>query len=221
MQLIVASYPDQATRWPTRGRHIMAQYDERSVVVYQAFRPDIGRFAAEHGFFGGDFSYSRMSWIKTSFLWMMYRSAWATKDGQEMILAVWLKRDAFLHILVNAVHASYPQGVYSSRETWQVLIGTSDVRVQWDPDHDPAGDNVERRAIQLGLRGAFLQQYARSGWIERIEDITPYVAEQRQHVLAHSFAALRTPQESPYPVPDPAVRERLQMDTPGEDQAGP
>ena len=220
MQLIVASYPDQAARWPASGRHIMAQYDERSVVVYQAFRPDIGRFAAEHGYFGGEFSYSRMSWVKTSFLWMMYRSNWGMNENQESILAVWLKRDAFLYILANAVHASYPQGVYSSRETWQVLIGTSDVRVQWDPDHDPMGNNLERRAIQLGLRGAFLQHYARGGWIARIEDITPFVAEQRQHVLSGNVVALLSPLEHPYPVPDPAVRERLQLDTLVEN-AGP
>ncbi len=218
MQLILASYLDQAGRWPESGRHIMAQYDERCVVVYQAFRPDIARFAAEHGYFGGEFSYNRMSWVKTSFMWMMYRSNWGTNEDQEAILAVWLRRDAFLYILTNAVHASYPQGIYSSREIWQVLVNNSDVRVQWDPDHDPAGDNVERRAIQLGIRGAFLRQYGRGGWIDRIEDITPFVAEQRQLAQAHNFAPLRTPLEHPYPVPDPAVRERLQLDTPGNVQ---
>ncbi|HML21517.1 MAG TPA: DUF4291 domain-containing protein [Aggregatilinea sp.] len=215
MQLIVASYPDQAGRWPETGRHIMAQFDDRSVVVYQAFRPEIARFAAEHGYFGDEFSYTRMSWVKTSFLWMMYRSNWGTNENQEAIVAVWLRRDAFLHILANAVHASFPQGVYSSRETWQVLINNSDVRVQWDPDHDPAGEKVERRAIQLGIRGAFLRQYGRGGWIERVEDITPFVAEQRQIVQARNFAALRTPLERPFPVLDPAVHDRLQMDTPG------
>nr|WP_240038802.1 MULTISPECIES: DUF4291 family protein [Okeania] len=36
-----------------------------------------------------------MSWIKTNFLWMMYRSAWGSKTGQEIILAVTIKRTAF------------------------------------------------------------------------------------------------------------------------------
>ena len=56
MKLAVEPYLDQAHRWPQIGRHILAQYDDQSVVVYQAYRPSIGRFAAAHGFFGGEFS---------------------------------------------------------------------------------------------------------------------------------------------------------------------
>ena len=66
------------------GRHVLAQYDAETVVVYQAYRPSIGAFAATHGYFGGGFSPSRMSWIKPNFLWMMYRCGWATKEGQEV-----------------------------------------------------------------------------------------------------------------------------------------
>jgi hypothetical protein len=69
-------YLDQQQRWPSSGRHILACFDEESIVVYQAYSPAIGRFAARHGYFGGEFSYSRMSWIKPNFLWMMYRSNW-------------------------------------------------------------------------------------------------------------------------------------------------
>ena len=53
--------------------------------------------------FGGPlFSYSRMSWIKTNFLWMMYRCGWAAKKGQERVLAVWITREGFQEILSNA-----------------------------------------------------------------------------------------------------------------------
>jgi hypothetical protein len=84
----------QTARWPATGRHIMASYDADEVVVYQAYRPSIGRYAAEHGRFGGaDFSFGRMSWIKPNFLWMMYRSGWGTKSGQEVTLAVHLKAE--------------------------------------------------------------------------------------------------------------------------------
>lgn len=80
--LITESYASQRLRWPQAGRHILAQFDDDSIVVYQAYRPAIGRFAAAHGYFGGEFSYLRMSWIKSNFLWMMYRSGWGTKPGQ-------------------------------------------------------------------------------------------------------------------------------------------
>ena len=62
--LMLESYHDQRARWPAEGRHILAQYDEASVVVYQAYRPAIGHYAAQHGRFGGEFSLNRMSWIK-------------------------------------------------------------------------------------------------------------------------------------------------------------
>ena len=43
------SYMEQITReWPRRGRHILAQYDDRSVVVYQAFCPEIAEYAVKH-----------------------------------------------------------------------------------------------------------------------------------------------------------------------------
>jgi hypothetical protein len=62
--LTLERYCDQQARWPAEGRHILAQYDAESVVVYQAYRPAIGHYAAQHGLFGGEFSLNRMSWIK-------------------------------------------------------------------------------------------------------------------------------------------------------------
>jgi hypothetical protein len=71
--LITTTYSEQILRLPKSGRHIIAQFDDEGVVVYQAYRPTIGNFAATHGYFGGEFSLNRMSWIKPNFLWMMYR----------------------------------------------------------------------------------------------------------------------------------------------------
>lgn len=55
---------EQVRVWPKAGRHILAQYDHDTVVVYQAYRPSIGHHAVKFGTFGGGFSNSRMSWIK-------------------------------------------------------------------------------------------------------------------------------------------------------------
>lgn len=68
MNLISESYFAQLARWPREGRHILAQYDDDSVIVYQAYRPAIGHYVARHGYLGGEFSFSRMSWIKPNFL---------------------------------------------------------------------------------------------------------------------------------------------------------
>src|SRR5581483_8831594 len=95
----------------------------------------------------------RMSWIKSNFLWMMFRSGWGTKEGQEVVLAVWLKRPAFEAVLQQAVHSTFVPELYAGREDWKQAVARSCVRLQWDPDHDPSVAKVERRAIQLGLRG--------------------------------------------------------------------
>ena len=99
MNLKKTLYTKQLQTWPKQGRHILAQYDQESIVVYQAYRPSIGNFASVHQYFGGDFRLSRMSWIKPNFLWMMHRSGWGTKAGQEVILAVRMLRSGFDTIL--------------------------------------------------------------------------------------------------------------------------
>jgi len=211
MTLRTEQYLKQLQRWPVAGRHILAQFDAETVVVYQAYRPAIGHFAVKHQRFGGDFSLNRMSWIKPNFLWMMYRSGWGTKEGQEITLAVRLRRTGFDEILRRAVHSSYVTGVYTSTEDWKTRFAESPVRLQWDPDHDPRGDKQARRAIQLGLAGEVLRQYAQN-WIVSLEDISAFVAEQRAHAQSYDFANLLTPQEEVYPINNLAIARRIGID---------
>ncbi len=208
MNLLTEPYLAQVARWPQTGRHILAQFDNTAVVVYQAYRPTIGHFAASHGYFGGEFNLSRMSWIKPNFLWMMYRSGWGTKPGQEVVLAIWLKRTAFDAILAEAVHSTYIEAVYGSQQQWKQAGENPSVRLQWDPDHDPSGAPFERRAIQLGLRGEVLAHYVRE-WIIEIEDISAFVREQREQAQLSPYAQLVTPRERLYPVLDVTVALRV------------
>lgn len=215
MELATEAYLSQRERWPRAGRHILAQYDDLSVVVYQAYRPNIGHFAAAHGYFGGPFSLDRMSWVKPNFLWMMYRNGWGTKEYQEVTLAVRLRRAAFDEILAGAVHSSFEPAAYQDAGEWGSAVARSSVRLQWDPDHAPSGAKLDRRAVQLGLRGEALRRYARE-WTVSVEDISPFVAEQRAHAQAHDYARLVTPREEVYPVADPTVAARLGISPPLE-----
>jgi hypothetical protein len=204
-------YQTALVHWPAQGRHILAQYDADSVVVYQAYRPSIGEYAIAHQRFGGaDFSLSRMSWIKPNFLWMMYRSGWGTKEGQEVVLAVRLRRAAFDAILAAAVPSVFWPDLYDARASWQRDVASSEVRLQWDPDHAPTGDKVERRALQLGLRGEVLARFAIDDIME-IEDMRDFVATQRAHVRDREL--LRVPRERVYPVADLSTRRRLRLDS--------
>jgi len=211
MNIQTEPYLQQVKRWPASGRHILAQFDADTVVVYQAYRPAIGRFAAQEQRFGGDFSLNRMSWIKPNFLWMMYRSGWGTKEGQETTLAVRLRREAFDEILKRAVHSSHVPEIYASPEDWEARLAESQVRLQWDPDHDPRGGKQDRRAIQLGLAGDVLRRYA-DDWIVSIEDISGFVAEQRAHTQPHAFANLVTPREAVYPINTPEIVKIIGID---------
>jgi hypothetical protein len=208
MKLATESYLEQARSWPASGRHILAQFDDESVIVYQAYRPSIGRHAIERGRFGGGgFSFERMSWVKPNFLWMMFRSGWGTKLGQEVVLGLRLRREFFERILSQAVPSSWNRDEYTSREDWADALARSSVRLQWDPDHDPHGGKLERRAIQLGLRGEVLRAFAGQELLE-VLDVTDFVAEQRAR-LARGGADLVTPRERVYAPADPAVRARL------------
>ena len=198
MRLPVEPWETQRIRWPVSGRHVLAQFDAATIVVYQAYRQEIGRFAVEHQRFGGAFSYGRMSWIKPNFLWMMYRSEWGTAEGQEVVLAVTLRREAFDGMLAAAVPSSFVPERDADPAAWQERVRTSEVRVQWDPDHGPSGERQERRALQLGLRGETLRRYGQE-WIVRIDDVSDFVAEQRPNRVSGRRHGLLTPREEVYP----------------------
>jgi hypothetical protein len=210
----VRSYLELVEGWPKRGRHILACHDKDSICVYQAYRPSIAEFAVRHQQFGGDFSFSRMSWIKPNFLWMMFRSGWATKEGQERILAVHLARRFFDELLRQAVPSTFRSSGLASHQEWEVAVAKSEVRLQWDPDHNPYGHAVERRALQLGLRGGALQRYGRDMMLS-VEDITPFVIEQRGNV-AYGSRNLMLPDERIYLPEDHAMRVSLGLDSPDE-----
>jgi hypothetical protein len=208
--LVTESYCEQAKVWPNEGRHILAQFDDDTIIVYQAYRPSIALYAAVHKAFGGEFSYSRMSWVKPNFLWMMYRSGWGTKEGQEVTLALRLRRGFFDSLLAQAVPSSWDCNQFSSEDEWSRAVGRSAVRLQWDPDHHPSGAKLERRAIQLGLRAEVLEAFGRRELVD-VLDVSNFVAEQRERFASGGVASLATPRERIYRPVDHSVATRLRL----------
>lgn len=137
--------------WPGRGQHILAQYDEDSIVVYQAFNkglnsitPDIAQYAVENQKFLGCplYNETRMTWIKTNFLWMMFRSNWGHSHNQTHILAIWLKREAFEVYLENAREKGSVRGFQGSRfllkqRDYSVAVGSRSSS-EWPPPSRPS-----------------------------------------------------------------------------------
>jgi hypothetical protein len=95
------------------------------------------------------------------------------------------------------VLSSFDAQAFASREDWATAVARSDVRRQWDPDHLPTGEKCERRAIQLGLRGAALEAYGKRE-IVQIIDMSAFIAEQRANVHGWKTGTLMTPSERVY-----------------------
>ncbi|KQM62831.1 hypothetical protein ASE55_00105 [Chryseobacterium sp. Leaf201] len=203
-------YKEQLQDWPQQGHHIMAQYDDEKIIVYQSYRKEIGEFAVKNQYFGGAFSLERMTWIKPNFLWMMYRNGWGTKEDQEYVLAIHLKMEAFKKYLENAVYSSYSSRLEISGEEWKHQVKESSVRLQWDPDHDPSGRKLERKAVQIGLRNDFITSFAREDIIS-IHDISDFVKEQHQFVLNNDPDSLMLPEEKPLLFDDECLNRKLNL----------
>ena len=67
MTQILVSLDEFQEYLPKTEREITALYDEEGIYVYQAYNPQIARFAVEHQYFGGSFKLGRMTWIKPNF----------------------------------------------------------------------------------------------------------------------------------------------------------
>jgi len=196
--LSLENYSKVISNLPKEGKYITGFQTDENIIVYQAYNPAIAEYAVENQAFGGNsFSYNRMSWIKPGFLWMMFRAGWASKENQERILAISIKKTFFEDVLLQGVFSSYKSHIYESQENWKAALSKSDVRIQWDPDHSPYGGKLERRAIQIGMKGKTLEAYGKEE-INKIIDITDFVKAQKILVDKKELDQLLIPNETVY-----------------------
>ena len=210
--LSTAPYLELKAGWPKAGKHILATYDDKTIIVYQAFNEQIAAFAATNQTFIGcpGYSMSRMTWVKTNFMWMMYRCGWCKKDSdQSHVLAIRLTFDGFEELLRRAVNSR------ARREE----ISNSEVRLQWDPDHSPCGGKMERRAVQLGIRGQTLDAMLHK-WVVSIEDVTASLVTPQWPVVFSGeeseswMARVVSPVERVYLPQDRMLWDHIELDVP-------
>jgi hypothetical protein len=179
-------------------REIRADFDRETVVVYQAYAPAIARPALIAQRFVAPFSFNRMTWIKPSFLWLMERSGWGQKSGQEVTLAVRITRAGW--------EAALSQAVLTDDDTDHARV-----HVQWDPERSPRGEKLPHRSIQVGLSRHVIREFAED-WTRSIVDLSELVARLRTLRTEGHWDQVRRllPPERIYPVSD-AVQRRLGM----------
>ncbi len=141
-----------------------------------------------------------MTWIKPSFLWMMYRCGWATKEDQQTVLALEITREGFEWALRHACLSHYNARVHPDRETWKRQLGRAVARVQWDPERDLHLAPLPHRSLQLGLRGEAARRYA-DEWLVGVTDVTQLAHDVHRLVRARDLdaASRLLPDERPYP----------------------
>ena len=142
-------------------REIRALFDDECVTVYQAYNSEIASAAVREQKLSASPSFlSRMTWVKPSFCWMMYRCGYSFKDvNQERVLAIRMKHENFEKLLRHACLAQQSH-----------KRGTS-VIVQWDPERSPRIGKLDYRSLQVGIPPTILEKWIEE-WIESISDVT-------------------------------------------------
>jgi Domain of unknown function (DUF4291) len=190
----------------SRPQQIRAFFDERTITIYQAYCQEIACNAVKSQKFVAPFNTKRMTWIKPSFLWMMYRCGWAEKPDQEHVLAIKIKQEGFDWALEHSCLSHFDSSVHSSTESWQTLLEQSPVRVQWDPERDIVMNKLNYRSIQIGLSGEAVLRYV-NDWIVEIQDITDECKVIHTLIREGKLeeAQQRIPEEKVYPKVFPNV----------------
>lgn len=186
-----------------KEREIRAVFDNETITIYQAYRKEIALPAVKAQTFVSPFKVERMTWIKPSFLWMMYRSGWAEKEGQEYVLAIKIKREGFEWALKNACLSTFKEHIYKTHENWKGKLNNTPVRIQWDPEKSIKLGNLDYKSIQIGLKGEAVKKYVKD-WIVQIDNITDFSKEIHQLILNNELekAKDKLPKEEIYPLPD-------------------
>jgi len=188
---------------------IRADYDDRSIIVYQAYPKAIALPAVQNNQFVPPFLLHRMTWIKPSFLWLMERSNWGLKSGQEMILAIRITREGWEEALSQAVLTSYDPRIYRHYDEWAAQFEKAWVHVQWDLERTLRGKSLPVNSIQVGLSRYIIEKYV-TKWTIEIQDATPLVRkiygllQQGQEAKAKGFL----PKERVYPL-NQALAQRI------------
>lgn len=168
------------------------------ITVYQAYNAAIATAACAAQKLDASplFKLTRMTWIKPSWCWMMYRAGYSYKDAnQARILALRMRKGDLWTLLRTAeltTHAprsppgtsapsagpdaspsdaSGADAAEATRTTDTEKPKSGKVKVQWDPERDTRLEKLDYRSIQIGIPAGMAARWI-SEWIVDITDVT-------------------------------------------------
>lgn len=187
----------------SKKQEIRANYDNKTIMVYQAYGKAIALPAIENNRFDAPFSFNRMTWIKPSYLWLMERSNWGTKSNQDHILGIRLKRECWERALSFGVLTDPDKTIYVNGQEWEKQFKKAKVHIQWDPERSIRGAKLQERSIQVGISRFLIEEY-NNEWIEEIVDLTGLTKKiyQLRKLGKYKEAKRLLPSERIYDLPD-------------------
>jgi hypothetical protein len=212
MTLPLAPWSEVEASLPKSGRALLACYDDEKVTVFAAHDDAIGAYAVANGQFGGPaWRQDRITRFRTSIGRVMARSWQGQRAGKRSVLGISLKRTAFDSVLRQAVHwREFPEGLYAEPAQWRLAVRYSQVVMDWAPDCDPGGADLDRYCVRFGVRALALEGFC-GDWVLAVHDLTALCETWRVGGEDPVTPVLR-----PYPVPEPALEPRL-LWAPAED----
>lgn len=182
-------------------QEIRAEFDTKTITVYQAYNKQIAVPAIKNNKFEKPFSFTRMTWVKPSFLWLMERSNWGSKSNQDHILGIKMKLEYWEKALSLGVLTDPDKNIYSSGYEWEKQFKNAKVHIQWDPERTLKGGKLQERTIQVGISRFLIEEY-NNDWIEEIIDVTPLVKKMNALRKAGKYKEVKRflPKERVYPL---------------------
>jgi hypothetical protein len=192
-----------------QAHEIRADYDRDTIVIYQAYAAVIALPALAKQRFVPPFSFGRMTWIKPSFLWLMHRSNWGRKSGQEHTLAVRITRAGWERALSLGVLTTPEATIFPTRSQWERQFREATVHIQWDPERSLRGGSLPHGSIQVGLSRHIIREFVET-WVVAIEDFTQRDAKIRGLLQSGNATAAQRqlPPEKVYSV-SPEIGRRI------------
>ncbi|KAM7192934.1 protein of unknown function (DUF4291) domain containing protein [Naviculisporaceae sp. PSN 640] len=124
----------EATAPSVPYKQIRALYDAETITVYQAYSAEIANAAVQAQKLNASPKFrvdSRMTWIKPSWGWMLYRAGYSYKDkGQERILALRMRHGDFLALLRGGVLTTHAPSTNNTELATTTVSGGTNLAVE-------------------------------------------------------------------------------------------